>query len=765
MKRLRIEVEGIVQGVGFRPFVYNLAREHGVSGFVRNDSSGVFIEAQGDDEAVTSFLETLRTSPPQLAEIESVNSREIAPLSHNGFTIRNSVKGESMSTLISPDVAICPDCTTELFSPNDRRYQYPFINCTNCGPRYSIISEIPYDRPNTSMAEFEMCRDCTEEYHNPADRRFHAQPNACPECGPWLTLFASHGEQISERANALDLTRELLKEGNILAIKGLGGFHLACDATSREAVNRLRDRKAREEKPLAVMMRDLETARRYADLTDAEERSLTSPQSPILLALKKGEINEAVAPGNPRLGVMLPYTPLHHLLFGEEIDALVMTSGNYTEEPICIKNDEAMDRLGGIAEYLLMHNREILQRVDDSVVAFMGGEMRFLRRSRGYVPRPIPLMHNSPTILGVGAELKNTLCYTKGTQAFVSQHIGDLANTMALDFFHHTRTHLGEVLEVAPEMIVYDMHPGYLATNWAQKEAAESDLYAVGVQHHHAHMASAMMENQLVEPVIGLNLDGTGYGTDGSIWGGEVLVGDYTDVRRFAHFETVPLPGGDKAIREPWRMGLSYLWHAYGNEYQKYIPDYWKELPVHPVSQMIEREVNTVQTSSAGRLFDGVAALAGGRTHVNYEAQAAMELEFAMTQTDRASLEYEITERGRHFEVLISPIIRSVIDRINSGADFAEVSTLFHQLMVRIFTDLANRARRETGIENIVLSGGVFQNYEIFSSLLSRLSEDGFQVYTHRKVPANDGGISLGQVAVGQALYRTGRAQVNYGSE
>lgn len=760
MKRFRIRVRGIVQGVGYRPFIYNLAQEHHISGFVGNDSDGVFIEAQSGERSVRSFLKALREQSPPLATVDSVEAREIQPLSVNGFVIRKSERGEQMSTLISPDMAICGDCVSELHDPEDRRYHYPFINCTNCGPRYSIIYTMPYDRPNTSMREFPMCDDCAGEYEDPGNRRFHAQPNACEKCGPWTTLYSNDGELLRERDAALESTRELLLDGKIVAIKGLGGFHLACHALNREAVERLRSRKNREEKPLAVMMKDLDTIRRYVNLTQQEEEILTSPQSPILLAEKRSELNQSVAPGNPKLGVMLPYTPLHHLLFGNQLDCLVMTSGNFSEEPICIRNDGAISYLNAIADFILVHNREILQRVDDSVVTVMNDHPRFIRRSRGYAPGPVGMLFSTEPVLGVGAELKNTICYTRDDQAFPSQHIGDLANTRALDFFHHTREHLADVLEITPELIVHDLHPGYLATDWALNE--QSAIPVTGVQHHHAHMAGTMVEHGIDEPAIGLILDGTGYGTDGTIWGGEVLVGDYLEVERFAHIEKVPLPGGDKAIEEPWRMGLSYLRHTFGEAYPDYLPKSWEDYPVDLVASMVGKGVNSPLTSSCGRLFDGISALAGGRTKINYEAQAAIEFEHAITPTERRSLEFGIEETGNHYKIRLSPLIKSVIAKLMDGTGFGELSTLFHRTMTEMWTEVALKAGKRYGIDTVVLSGGVFQNRYLFEHLFQSLESKGFRVLTHTRVPANDGGISLGQVAIGQALLNAGRDKVNY---
>lgn len=757
-KRLKIQISGIVQGVGFRPHVYNLALRYSLSGFVGNDSGGVFMEIQGEEESINNFLTGLELSPPPLAQIDSITGTEIPAKRMNGFSIRRSVKDRKMATLISPDMAICDDCARELRDEHDRRFEYPFINCTNCGPRYSIIFDIPYDRPKTSMHEFEMCPECRSEYEDPANRRFHAQPNACPTCGPQVSLLDTRGNTVRENEQAIILTRKLLGSDNLIAIKGLGGFHLACDARNEMAVRRLRKRKNREEKPFAVMFRDLDAAIEYVFLSGDEIELLTSPQAPIVLAEKRKELNKYIAPANPRFGLMLPYTPLHHLLFSDDLDALVMTSANFSEEPICIDNQDALNRLSGIADYILVHNRDILHRVDDSVTIRLAGKPRMIRRSRGYVPRPVPGLYKTPPILGTGAELKNTFCLTKGNQAFLSQHIGDLANALALDFYHHTRENLSTILQVTPEFIAHDLHPGYLATQWALEQ---DDLPKFGIQHHHAHMASVMVENGLDEPVIGLTMDGTGYGADGKIWGGEVFIGGYTSVKRFAHFEYVSMPGGEKAIKEPWRMVLSYLWETFGDQYGQYLPESWSRYPVNQVIEMIQKKINTPETSSCGRLFDGIATVAGGRTEISFEAQAAIEFQHLMERSTKTALEYEIEKINQHYEIRVAPIVRSVMERIEEGVSTKEISYLFHQMLVDIFCDAAELAREESGLEKVVLSGGVFQNSHLFERLVPSLESHGFEVFTHSIVPTNDGGISLGQVAIAQALIIENTDQVN----
>ncbi|MFZ0796949.1 MAG: carbamoyltransferase HypF, partial [Terriglobales bacterium] len=644
--RRQIEVSGIVQGVGFRPYVYRLATGRHLRGTIRNTSAGVTIEIQGPAETVQDFVEHLPAEAPPLARITgfTVNELPCVALQIGGdqdFCIVHSHEGEEVRTLISPDVAICPDCLREVFDPNDRRYRYPFINCTNCGPRFTIIRDIPYDRPSTSMAVFPMCPACLAEYENPLDRRFHAQPNACWECGPRVELWDKSGRKIECRDPIVEAVSGL-HAGLVVAIKGLGGFHLAVDATNSAAVALLRQRKRRVEKPFAVMVPDLLAAREICRLDGAAATVMQSIQRPIVLLPKKkpSMIPDEVAPFNRYLGIFLPYTPLHYLLLTEgRFKALVMTSGNLSEEPIAIDNREAINRLNGLADYFLVHNRDILLRCDDSVVRVAGGVTRQLRRSRGFVPVPVFLKDDQPSVLAVGGELKNTICLTKGKHAFLSQHVGDLENVESYRFFHEAIEHLERILEIRPEIVAYDLHPDYFSTKWALQQHG---VKLVGVQHHHAHIASCMAENHLEGRVIGFALDGTGYGTDGNIWGGEALIAGYENFERAAHFEYVPLPGGSAAIREPWRMAVSYLAHYFGRDFLKLDIPFVRQLnrpKVELLLRVIEQGVNSPLTSSCGRLFDAVAALVGIRQQVNYEAQAAIELEMAMAPSEIASLE------------------------------------------------------------------------------------------------------------------------------
>lgn len=744
--RKKINVQGIVQGVGFRPFIFNLAESYKLTGFVSNTSQGVIIEVEGGINQIDQFIADIKLKAPPLAVITAINSQRIIPTGVTGFNIVKSDSNENISTLISPDVAVCDDCLSELFDLNDRRYHYPFINCTNCGPRYTIIDNIPYDRPFTSMKHFKMCADCQAEYDDPTNRRFHAQPNACPKCGPQVKLFDSK-QKLQNVDNVITTTREKLKDGKITAIKGLGGFHLAVDATNNDMVQRLRKLKGRDEKPFAIMVRNLAIARQLCQISKDEEKSLKSIVAPILLLKKMPDcqIAESVAPGNEYLGMMLPYTPLHHVLF-EKLDIpLVMTSANYSEEPICIDNDEAFERLKSIVDYFLIHNRDIYLRSDDSVAIHLANKLRYLRRSRGIVPQPIFVKSAGSPVLAVGGELKNTICLLKDDKAIVSQHIGDLENIEAYNFFKMTIEHLQRIFDVKPELIIHDMHPQYFSTQWAKERP---DIQTIAVQHHHAHLAACMAENQLTEPVIGIIMDGTGYGTDGTIWGGEILIGDYTNFDRFAHFEPMPLPGGDAAIKSPWRTAVSYLHKTFDSSMPN-LP-FIDNHDIEPIVEMVDKNINSPLTSSCGRLFDAVAAMSGGRQTIRYEAQAAIELMQTFESTNVRPFSFIIEHKNDRREILLQPIIRSVVRSIQNNESFSKISSRFHTTLIQIYLEVAKEARNETGIDQIVLSGGVFQNMILFEHTILALKKENFKVYTHSQVPTNDGGISLGQAMIGR---------------
>jgi hydrogenase maturation protein HypF len=744
----QLNVNGIVQGVGFRPHVFQLARLYRLNGDVSNTSSGVRIRIEGPPERLDAFETDLVQKSPPLAFIVEVSAETVPPKPCRDFRIVQSSANTVVSTLISPDVSICSDCLAEMFDPEDRRYRYPFINCTNCGPRYTIIDDIPYDRPKTSMRSFKMCPRCQAEYDDPTDRRFHAQPNACPECGPQVNLLDRRGREV-ETADPVGKAAELLKGGAVLAVKGLGGYHLAVDAENDAAVKALRVRKLREEKPLALMCADMAGIRRLAEVTPGEEILLHSIQRPIVLLARKhpNPISAAVAPDNKYFGVMLPYTPLHYLLLDHGFAALVMTSGNLSEEPIAIDNDDALSRLADIADYFLVHDRDIYLRSDDSIVRRSAGGTRFLRRSRGYVPIPVFLKHKLPAIAAVGAELKNTVCLTKDDKAFLSQHIGDLENLSTYEFFQLTIDHLSRILQIAPELIAHDLHPDYMSTRYAGEQAS---LPTVAVQHHHAHIVSCMAEHKLDGPVIGLSFDGTGLGTDGRIWGGEVLVAEPDRFNRAAHLAYVPMPGGAAAIKEPWRMAASYLIHAYGDEYADYdIPALREIAPgrLSVIAEMAVKGINSPLTSSLGRLFDGVAAILGIRHTVSFEGQAALMLEMLAADTATGVYDHQ-WEPGGDDRIDPAPIIRAVVSDLAAGTPAAQISASFHATLIDLFSLVCGALRKKFDLNRVVLSGGCFQNAILLNGLLQTLQKNQFEVYAHQLVPTNDGGIALGQAVV-----------------
>jgi hydrogenase maturation protein HypF len=753
--RYKVTVQGIVQGVGFRPFIYQQAQSRGLTGYVTNTSHGVELEVEGAVPDLDDFLQALQQEAPPLSRITTIRTESLPLRGDEKFSIRASRAEDSRTALISPDTAICPDCLRELRDPEDRRYRYPFINCTNCGPRYTIIKDIPYDRRSTTMASFALCPACAAEYADPGNRRFHAQPNACWQCGPRVALHDAAGVRV-EATDPIQEAARLLHEGRIVAVKGLGGFHLAVAATGEEAVRRLRSRKHREEKPLALMCPDLETVRTLAEVEEGEAAALLSRERPIVLVRKKEPnlIAPSVAPGNRYFGVMLPYTPLHYLLLDEDLSALVMTSGNLSEEPICIDNDEAFERLSEIADYFLVHNRDIHLRSDDSIVQRVSGVLRPLRRSRGFVPVPIFLAEPVLPILACGAELKNTVCLTKGDRAFISQHIGDLENLETLNFFKLTIDHLKQILQIEPEVIAYDLHPDYLSTRFALEQTG---VELIGVQHHFAHMVGCLAEHGLHERVIGLSLDGSGYGGDGHIWGGEVLVGDLGSFERRGHLEYLPLPGGAQAIREPWRMAVSYLYQTFGEELLALdlpLLEHIGRSKIELLLQMIRKGINCPLTSSCGRLFDGVAALVGLRETAAYEGQAAMELEMTQSESPEPPYDVETEKSAGLYRLRPQSIIRGVVADIRRGVARERISRRFHLTVVEAFARTCSGLRTDTGLEKVVLGGGVFQNRTLLTAMEARLKRDGFQVFSKSLVPTNDGGISLGQAVAAYYMRR-----------
>ncbi len=760
-RRLSLRVRGVVQGVGFRPTVFRLATEENLGGFIGNDSDGVFIEIEGPAPRVESFLIRLRSEAPPLARIESVEATELTPhyLTDPSFRIEHSHDLGLATTGIPADAATCNDCVRELFDQQDRRYRYPFLNCTNCGPRYTITRHIPYDRPQTSMSVFKMCLACQREYDSPVDRRFHAQPNACPACGPSLSLVDAANNPLSSDSDLVATLIEHLVAGKIAAIKGLGGFHLAVDPTNEQAVAVLRTRKHRYGKPLAIMVRSLEHARSLAHLTAEEEAQLMRVERPIVLArMREGtKIAANVAPNLPWLGIFLPYTPLHHLLLADDrLPALVMTSANLSEEPIAIDNDEARARLGEIADVFLLHNREILQRCDDSVLAVVDGAPQLIRRARGFVPfsiaLPGTLQFDAPPLLAVGGHLKNVFTLARGKHAFQSQHLGDLENLTGLNFFEEALAHLRAVFDINPEIIVHDLHPGYLSTEWALEQAQPK----IAVQHHHAHIAACIAEHGVTDSVIGLALDGTGYGTDGAVWGGELLIASLKDFTRHAHIAYAPMPGSAAAIREPNRMALGSLLAA-GIELTPKILERLNltEKQAIVMRQMVERKINTPQTSSCGRLFDAVAALVLSRHTVDYEAQAAVELEgCADEDTNETGYSFDLIEdadANHLLQINPSPMWRAILADLESATAPKQISNRFHAGLARAWTRAALHARAQTGLTTVALSGGVFHN-RLLSKLLRRnLEAEGFRVLTHSQVSPGDGGLSYGQAAIAAA--------------
>jgi hydrogenase maturation protein HypF len=749
--RRLIHVSGLVQGVGFRPFVYRLASDLELTGEVNNTASGVVIEVQGDTDSVEEFLVRLHRETPPLAQIHHIALEELDCVDEKEFRITESRKGESVHTLISPDVAACDDCLREMFDPQDRRFHYPFINCTNCGPRFTIVRSIPYDRPGTSMADFRMCAACQAEYDDPHSRRFHAQPNACPKCGPKLELW-SREALVPPESDPIGAAIELLRSGQIGAIKGLGGFHLAADALNTTAVGTLRERKRRVEKPFAVMVPDIKTAEEFCEVNDEERKALLSFQRPIVLLRKKKHcaIPEQVAPMIHDLGVFLPYTPIHHLLFQRGgFKALVMTSGNACEEPIAIDNDEAYERLHNLADFFLIHDRNILLRCDDSVVRAANGHIQQIRRSRGFVPAPVLLHKEVPAILAVGGEAKSTICLADGRQAFLSQHIGDLENLAGYGFFLEASDHLQRILEIDPKIIAFDLHPDYLSTKWALKQTNRS---LIGVQHHHAHIASCMAENHLDGKVIGLALDGTGYGTDGHVWGGEVLIAGYRGFTRAAHLEYVPMPGGEMAIREPWRMAASYLARSFGRDFEAIkLPCFEQVDPkrIALAQRMIERQVNAPLTSSCGRLFDAVASIAGIRQSANYEGQAAIELEMAADGCrDQQRYPLELRTRDDGAVIDTSVMFRSLVADVLASVPSGVISMRFHNGLAGVLANSAHLVRERTGLRRICASGGTFNNRLLLRKLKTLLEADGFEVFTQHQVPCGDGGLCLGQAMI-----------------
>lgn len=748
--RLKVQIKGAVQGVGFRPFVYRLAKELGLAGWVCNSPQGVMVEIEGEKENLNRFKIRLQSEKPPLSTIQALDYTSHAAVGYQGFKVESSQLGGDKSALILPDIALCKDCLSDIFDPDNRRYQYPFANCTNCGPRFSIIESLPYDRENTTMKIFTMCHDCREEYENPADRRFHAQPNACPRCGPHIELWNKTGDVLKTHHEALLEAADSIRRGEIVAMKGLGGFQLIVDARNEDAVQKLRLKKNRPEKPLAVMYHRLEAAEIECEITQIERKLLSSPESPIVLLKRKknksctaDEIAQSVVLDNPYLGVMLPYTPLHYLLMRELRFPVVATSGNYSDETICIDENDALKRLSDIADLFLVHNRPITRPIDDSVVRVIMNKQSVLRRARGYAPLPINVTFELPEMAALGGQQKNTIAIAKGRQVFISQHIGDLENKYSYETFVDTLESLSKLFDLHPHVHACDKHPDYNSSKFAAHSGHKTNL----VQHHYAHVLSCMAENNLKPTVLGVAWDGTGYGDDGTIWGGEFIKVDGLSYSRVAHLRTFRLPGGDKAIKEPWRTAMGLLYEIFGSklfddyEFQRFLPTGINAK--NNIRKMLEQNINTPSTSSAGRLFDAVASIIGLCQTTSFEGQAAMKLEFAAetVKTDITYM-YEFDRMGDSYILNWEPMIIDILNDCKKASLPGFIAAKFHNTLAKMIAKTAALI----GEQKVVLTGGCFQNKYLTEQTITRLSDLGFQPYWHHKIPSNDGGICLGQL-------------------
>jgi hydrogenase maturation protein HypF len=748
----KIFIRGIVQGVGFRPKVFTYAKESQVNGWVKNTSAGVEIVIEGTPARVEKFISKLLVSPPPLAKVDSFVVSETTPTLYKDFTILESQSDPLEFLPISPDFAICPDCQKEMFDSKDRRYRYPFINCTNCGPRFSIIREIPYDRPFTSMAGFNMCPECRTEYTDPENRRFHAQPIACPTCGPQL-WYELDGKVLARKEDAVQMTRQKIRAGKIVAVKGLGGYLLACDATNPKAVSELRQRKNRVQKPFALMAWDMKTIQKYCLASKDEETLLSSPQSPIVLLTKKTgqKLPVSIAPGQTSFGFMLPYTPLHLLLMEPEPgypEVLIMTSGNQSEEPIAFKDDDARERLASFADGFLMHDRPIEMRTDDSVSRVVESNPYLIRRARGYAPNPVQLPMQVLPILALGGEMKNTFCLSRDNYAFMSHHIGEMNSQETFQAFESGIQHFEKIFRINHQLFACDLHPDYLSSNYARQRSCAENKELFQIQHHHAHLAACLADNgwKSDEQVIGLCFDGTGFGIDDAIWGGEFLVGNYEGFNRLSHFGYLPLPGGDAAIQHPWRIAAAYLW-ASGMEWEKDLPPFRgiSSLETQLLTKQLQKRINTPLTSSLGRLFDAVSALTGICENTSYEGQAAIELEAALDPDEKGAYEFEIAPSR---EIEIKKLLNQVVKDIHQNTPVGKISARFHKGLRNIITTTCDSIRKECGIQTVALSGGVWQNQTLLAGTIKGLTNAGFQVLWHHQVPTNDGGIALGQTMI-----------------
>ena len=780
VKRYEIIIAGIVQGVGFRPFIFNLAKSLSLCGWVNNSNEGVFIDIEGSQEDLDAFLEQLTQKAPPMSHMKSIHTEEKPLFGYVGFIIKPSEKSKGKNIYISPDIAICKDCEKEFRNKQDRRSLYPFINCTNCGPRFTIVHGIPYDRDKTTMDKFQMCKECAAEYNDPENRRYHAQPISCYHCGPKLELISSPKLSYCHETgvNSVKRAQELLCRGSILAVKGLGGYHLVCDALNENAVKELRHRKIRDDKPFAVMVKDMDTALQYCYINGAEKELLESEKKPIVLLTKRQDcaLTSAISPGNPTLGLMLPYTPVHLLLFEQQfnldcqLSALVMTSGNRSNEPIYFKEEEAFENLKEIADYFLVNDRDIYIRTDDSVTRIFEDKEYILRRARGYVPGTITWEFgqtlwdngNTNSILACGGEQKNVFCISKGREFYLSHHIGDLENMETLSSFEEGVTHFKKIFCLEPEIVVFDLHPEYLSTKYALELDVKNKI---AVQHHHAHIASCMAENQLQGDVIGVAFDGTGFGEDGNIWGGEFFYGNYQRFTRAGHLEYVPMPGGEMAVKEPWRMAVSYLLKVFGSlDFEKdvengielefstsqrgiILPDI-ETSKIMMMIHVIKSNINSPLTSSMGRLFDAVSAMVGVRSRINYEGQAAVELEYIADKKYCGGYEFLIKSDGDLFKIHVDEMIKSILKDLQEEVPKEVIAARFHETIANMVVAGCNSIKELKNNNKVVLSGGVFQNMLLLEKSSKKLKDSGFQVFTHSKVPTNDGGLSFGQAVI-----------------
>ena len=747
----KIVVKGIVQGVGFRPFIYKNATKNNLKGFVNNTSKGVFIEVEGYEEDITSFIEEIKHKPPVLSKVTDIKIIDKEIEGYTNFKIIESKEEEEAITLISPDIAICDDCLRDIRDKNNRRYRYAFTNCTNCGPRFSITKKVPYDRENTTMDVFQMCSECREEYNDPLNRRFHAQPNGCSKCGPRVYICNKEGNKIISNDPIKDIVKEI-KNGKIVAIKGIGGFHLACDAKNKEVINELRKRKKRPRKPLAVMMRDIETVKKYCDVNELEERILLGNKKPILLLDKKRNSllpKELTNYQNGKLGVMLPYTPVHHILFSEDIDILVMTSANISGEPMVYKNHEAIEKLKGIADFYLMNNRHIYIPIDDSVSRVVLGKERVLRNARGYAPKSMEIKDMAYSI-ALGANSNNTFAIANNENIFFSNYIGDLANYNTWQHYINSLEHMKGIYKIDPKSYFYDLHP-----NFYQNELLkEIKTKKIGIQHHHAHIVACMAEHSLEEEVIGIAFDGTGYGIDGKLWGGEFFICDKERFKRLAHLNYVALPGGEGAIREPWKIAISYLYDIFKEDYAAYVPKHLQEKKHQIITEIIKKDINSPKASSIGRLFDAVAALLGFDAKITFQGEAAIDLENLCCRDDQSFYQYNISLEDGIYIIDCKPLIKSVVIEVIDGIDKELIARRFHNTIIKFTIELCEILRKEYNLSSVVLSGGVFQNEILLINIYKELIKRDFKVYIHEQIPANDEGISIGQMIIGNEILK-----------